>query len=44
VVAVDGSLARPPHVAQLLPAGTLVQVTTHDGGIRLTPVDQEGNQ
>jgi ABC-type lipoprotein export system ATPase subunit len=44
VVAVDGSLPLPPHVAELLPAGTLVQVTTDDGVIRLTPVDQEGNQ
>ncbi|RZU12542.1 ABC-type lipoprotein export system ATPase subunit [Kribbella rubisoli] len=44
VVAVDGSLPLPPHVAELLPAGTLVQVTTDDGVIRLTPVEQEGNQ
>jgi ABC-type lipoprotein export system ATPase subunit len=42
VVATDGSLPLPPHVAELLPAGTLVQVTTEDGEIRLTPVDQEG--
>jgi putative ABC transport system ATP-binding protein len=44
VVAVDGSLPLPPHVAELLPAGTLVQVTTDDGVIRLTPIEQEGNQ
>ncbi|MFC6156018.1 ABC transporter ATP-binding protein [Kribbella jiaozuonensis] len=44
VVAVDGSLPLPPHVAEVLPAGTLVQVTTDDGVIRLTPVEQEGNQ
>lgn len=44
VVAVDGSLPLPPHVAELLPAGTLVQVTTDNGDIRLTPVKQEGNQ
>ena len=42
VVATDGSLPLPPHVAELLPAGTLVQVTTDDGEIRLTPVEQEG--
>jgi len=42
VVATDGSLPLPPHVAELLPAGTLVQVTTVDGEIRLTPVEQEG--
>ena len=42
VVATDGSLPLPPHVAELLPAGTLVQVTTEDGEIRLTPVEQEG--
>jgi putative ABC transport system ATP-binding protein len=41
VVATDGSLPLPPHVAELLPAGTLVQVTTEDGEVRLTPVDQE---
>lgn len=41
VVATDGSLPLPPHVAELLPAGTLVQVTTVDGEIRLTPVEQE---
>ncbi|GAA1579082.1 ABC transporter ATP-binding protein [Kribbella hippodromi] len=44
VVAVDGSLPLPPHVAELLPAGTLVQVTTDNGEIRLTPVEQEDNQ
>jgi ABC-type lipoprotein export system ATPase subunit len=44
VVATDGSLPLPPHVAELLPAGTLVQVTTEDGEIRLTPVDQEGTR
>jgi putative ABC transport system ATP-binding protein len=44
VVATDGSLPLPPHVAELLPAGTLVQVTTDNGEIRLTPVEQEGNQ
>jgi ABC-type multidrug transport system ATPase subunit len=44
VVATDGSLPLPPHVAELLPAGTLVQVTTEDGEIRLTPVEQEGPQ
>ncbi len=44
VVATDGSLPLPPHVAELLPAGTLVQVTTDDGEIRLTPVEQEGPQ
>jgi putative ABC transport system ATP-binding protein len=44
VVAVDGSLPLPPHVAELLPAGTLVHVTTDNGDIRLTPVKQEGNQ
>ncbi|MFK4086339.1 ABC transporter ATP-binding protein [Kribbella sp. NPDC020789] len=42
VVATDGSLPLPPHVAELLPAGTLVQVTIEDGEIRLSPVDQEG--
>ncbi|MGW6283043.1 ABC transporter ATP-binding protein [Kribbella sp. NPDC055071] len=42
VVATDGSLPLPPHVAELLPAGTLVQVTTDGGEIRLTPIDQEG--
>jgi ABC-type lipoprotein export system ATPase subunit len=44
VVATDGSLPLPPHVAELLPAGTLVHVTTEDGEIRLTPVDQEGTR
>ncbi|HEY4568917.1 MAG TPA: ATP-binding cassette domain-containing protein [Kribbella sp.] len=44
VVATDGSLPLPPHVAELLPAGTLVQVTTENGEIRITPVEQEGNQ
>jgi ABC-type lipoprotein export system ATPase subunit len=44
VVATDGSLPLPPHVAELLPAGTLVQVTTDGGDIRLTPIDQEGTQ
>jgi putative ABC transport system ATP-binding protein len=44
VVAVDGSLPLPPHVAELLPAGTLVQVTTDNGDIRLTPVKQEDNE
>ncbi|TCO35691.1 ABC-type lipoprotein export system ATPase subunit [Kribbella steppae] len=44
VVATDGSLPLPPHVAELLPAGTLVQVTTEDGEIRLTPVEQEGTR
>ncbi|MFF1820261.1 ABC transporter ATP-binding protein [Kribbella sp. NPDC058245] len=42
VVATDGSLPLPPHVAELLPAGTLVQVTIEDGQVRLSPVDQEG--
>ncbi|TCC23394.1 ABC transporter ATP-binding protein [Kribbella speibonae] len=41
VVAVDGSLPLPPHVAELLPAGTLVQVTTDNGKIQITPVEQE---
>lgn len=44
VVATDGSLPLPPHVAELLPAGTLVQVATEDGEIRLTAVDQEGTR
>ncbi|TDD58148.1 ATP-binding cassette domain-containing protein [Kribbella antibiotica] len=43
VVATDGSLPLPPHVAELLPAGTLVQVTIEDGQVRLSPVDQEGS-
>lgn len=43
VVATDGSLPLPPHVAELLPPGTLVRVTTADNGdVRLTPVEQEG--
>lgn len=44
VVATDGSLPLPPHVAELLPAGTLVQVTIEDGQVRLSPVDQEGTR
>lgn len=44
VVAVDGSLPLPPHVAELLPAGTLVQVTTDNGKMQITPVLQEGDQ
>ncbi|MEU4197880.1 ATP-binding cassette domain-containing protein [Kribbella sp. NPDC026611] len=44
VVATDGSLPLPPHVAELLPAGTLVQVTSDNGEIRLVPVEQEGNR
>jgi putative ABC transport system ATP-binding protein len=43
VVATDGSLPLPPHVAELLPPGTLLRVTTtEDGEVRLTPVEQEG--
>jgi putative ABC transport system ATP-binding protein len=42
VVATDGSLPLPPHVAELLPPGTLLRVTTENGEVRLTPVDQEG--
>lgn len=42
VVATDGSLPLPPHVAELLPPGTLLRVTTtEDGEVRLTPVEQE---
>ncbi|ADB31511.1 ABC transporter related protein [Kribbella flavida DSM 17836] len=42
VVATDGSLPLPPHVADLLPPGTLLRVTTtEDGEIRLSPVEQE---
>ncbi|HEU4945962.1 MAG TPA: ATP-binding cassette domain-containing protein [Kribbella sp.] len=41
VVATDGSLPLPPHVAELLPPGTLLRVTTDDGEVRLTPLDQE---
>jgi len=40
VVATDGSLPLPPHVAELLPPGTLVRVTDDDGQVRLTPVGQ----
>jgi len=43
VVASDGSLPLPPHVAELLPPGTLLRVTTtEDGDVRLSPVEQEG--
>jgi putative ABC transport system ATP-binding protein len=42
VVATDGSLPLPPHVAELLPPGTLLRVTTDDGDVRLSPVQQEG--
>ncbi|NIK62107.1 ABC transporter ATP-binding protein [Kribbella shirazensis] len=43
VVAADGSLPLPPHVAELLPPGTLLRVTTtEDGDVRLNPVQQEG--
>jgi ABC-type lipoprotein export system ATPase subunit len=41
VVASDGSLPLPPHVAELLPPGTLLRVTTDNGDVRLTPVDKE---
>ncbi|WBQ03108.1 ABC transporter ATP-binding protein [Kribbella sp. CA-293567] len=42
VVATDGSLPLPPHIAELLPPGTLVRVTTtEDGEVRLTPIEQE---
>ncbi|MEV8372702.1 ATP-binding cassette domain-containing protein [Kribbella sp. NPDC056861] len=42
VVATDGSLPLPPHVAELLPPGTLLRVTTtEDGEVRLTPVERE---
>jgi hypothetical protein len=37
VVAADGSLPLPPHVAEILPPGTLVRVTDTDGEIRLRP-------
>lgn len=37
VVASDGSLPLPPHVAELLAPGTLVRVVEVDGEIRLTP-------
>ncbi|MFC0622720.1 ABC transporter ATP-binding protein [Kribbella deserti] len=40
VVATDGSLPLPPHVADLLPPGTLLRVTTVDNEVRLTPVDE----
>jgi putative ABC transport system ATP-binding protein len=39
VVASDGSLPLPPHVAELLPPGTLLRVTTDDGEVRLSPVE-----
>jgi ABC-type lipoprotein export system ATPase subunit len=43
VVATDGSLPLPPHVAELLAPGTLLRVTTtEDGDVRLSPVQQEG--
>ncbi|MEU4603069.1 ATP-binding cassette domain-containing protein [Kribbella sp. NPDC023972] len=43
VVATDGSLPLPPHVAELLPPGTLLRVTTaEDGDVRLSPIEQEG--
>ncbi len=38
VVAADGSLPLPPHVAEILPPGTLVRVTDADGEIRLLPL------
>ncbi|TCC34821.1 ABC transporter ATP-binding protein [Kribbella sindirgiensis] len=42
VVATDGSLPLPPHVAELLAPGTLLRVTTtEDGDVRLRPVQQE---
>ncbi|MEU8227604.1 ATP-binding cassette domain-containing protein [Kribbella sp. NPDC048915] len=45
VVATDGSLPLPPHVAQLLSPGTLLRVTTtDDGDVRLHPVRQEDEQ
>lgn len=44
VVAADGSLPLPPHVAELLPPGTLLQVTTDDGSVRLMPVFEDGPQ
>ncbi|TCC03586.1 ABC transporter ATP-binding protein [Kribbella soli] len=43
VVATDGSLPLPPHVAELLAPGTLLRVTTtEDGDVRLSRVQQEG--
>ncbi|MGW1343151.1 ABC transporter ATP-binding protein [Kribbella sp. NPDC002412] len=43
VVATDGSLPLPPHVAELLPPGTLLRVTTTEAGeVRLSPIQQEG--
>ncbi|TDO47612.1 ABC-type lipoprotein export system ATPase subunit [Kribbella sp. VKM Ac-2571] len=43
VVATDGSLPLPPHVAEFLPPGTLLRVTTTEAGdVRLSPVQQEG--
>ncbi|WP_328995661.1 ATP-binding cassette domain-containing protein [Kribbella sp. NBC_01245] len=39
VVATDGSLPLPPHVADRLPPGTLLRVTITDGEVRLTPAD-----
>ncbi|GAA1609263.1 ABC transporter ATP-binding protein [Kribbella sancticallisti] len=42
VVATDGSLPLPPHVAELLPPGTLLRVTTENGEVRISPVEPEG--
>jgi ABC-type lipoprotein export system ATPase subunit len=45
VVATDGSLPLPPHVAELLAPGTLLRVTTtEDGDVRLSPVQHHAQQ
>jgi len=41
VVAPDSSLPLPPHLAELLPPGTLVRVSQSDGRIWLGPADAE---
>ncbi len=41
VVASDGSLPLPPHIAELLPPGTLLRVTDAGGEVRLSPVGRD---
>ena len=44
VITADGSLPLPAHALVTLPPGTLVQVRDHEGGLLLSPVDEESGE